>query len=784
MNTSLRLGVVLVIVTLGIAGCVKDDLVWDLPEQPLPPTIITGGADQITNVSAEVSGNLQSNGGSTVVRLGICYSADGEPDTNDNVTTVPAEIGEFSTFLSGLSPDVTYRYRSFVETEQGNFYGETKEFTTTNFQADLPTVTTGAVESVETNSATGSGSIEDDGGVPIILRGLCVGLTSSPDISNGIVFEAGTGVGDFTVPMTGLEDGTTYFLRAFGTNAMGTSYGNEVSFTTVLITTVAEVETTTPSDIEMESATCGGNVISDGGAPVTQRGVCLGNDPNPSLDNTVFSAGKGSGAFSIPCDGLAPGTTYHVRAFATNSNGTAFGDDLEFSTPQAPSIPTVQTDNVTSIGLNDALGAGNVTDEGGLSVTARGICLSSDPDPDVNDLVFPAGNGSGAFTASLTGLESGSTYYVRAYATNSLGTAYGSETSFTTITPSIPSVQTGNVSSVGLYDAMGSGNVTDDGWLAVTARGICLSSDPQPDLNDVVYSSGSGLGNYSVSLTGLEAGSTYYVRAFATNSLGTAYGTQVSFTTITPTIPSVQTGDVSSIGIYNAVGAGTVTDDGWLSVTGRGICLSTNPQPDLNDVVYPAGSGLGSFSTSLTGLDGGTTYYVRAYATNSVGTAYGIQVVFNTEPPPPAIVDQNDCSSLAGVSSYYEGMNDNTGTWGIGNSGYSGTCWEAPDPDAWGQLGTAIGTHYVEFTQTFQNNGFIEFWLNTFNAGFDNIMPSITVDGILQPTPTMIGGGTSGFDWMQVRTSDISGGTHTIRITFVGSYYVFRIDEIDFYEYQ
>ena len=90
----------------------------------------------------------------------------------------------------------------------------------------------------------------------------------------------------------------------------------------------------------------------------------------------------------------------------------------------------------------------------------------------------------------------------------------------------------------------------------------------------------------------------------------------------------------------------------------------------------------------------------------------------------------------------------------------------------------------MEFNRTFDNNGFIEFWLTTYNPGYDNLIPSITVDGVVQPAPAVVGGGTSSFDWMKVRTANISGGNHLIRITFTGSYYIFKIDEIDFYEYQ
>lgn len=241
---------------------------------------------------------------------------------------------------------------------------------------------------------------------------------------------------------------------------------------------------------------------------------------------------------------------------------------------------------------------------------------------------------------------------------------------------------------------------------------------------------------------------------------------------------------MNTVEARQANASGKVISDGDLNVTVRGFCISTSTMPDLNDEVFTAGPGTGSFTASLTDLTPETTYFVRAYATNEMGTGFGEEVSFTTEPPPPTLVDENNCGSLSGTTSVYGGMNGTSGNWGVGSGGYSGSCWEAPNPSAAGQLGTAIGTHYVQFDRTFESNGFIEFWLNTYNPGYNNIFPSITVDGVGQPPPEKINGGSSGFEWMQVRSADISAGTHTIRITFSGSYYVFRLDEFDFYEYQ
>ena len=127
------------------------------------------------------------------------------------------------------------------------------------------------------------------------------------------------------------------------------------------------------------------------------------------------------------------GTTYYVRAYAINSAGTAYGSQVSFSTSQCPvNLPTVTTSSVTNIGQTSATSGGNVTSDGGATVTARGVCWSTSANPTTADSKTIDGSGTGSFTSSLNGLVPNTTYYVRAYATNSVGTAYGNQESFTT----------------------------------------------------------------------------------------------------------------------------------------------------------------------------------------------------------------------------------------------------------------------------------------------------------------------------------------------------------------
>ena len=208
----------------------------------------------------------------------------------------------------------------------------------------------------------------------------------------------------------------------------------------------------------------------------------------------------------------------------------------------------------------------------------------------------------------------------------------------------LPTVTTSEVSNISSTAATLAGNLVSAGITAVSERGFCYSTTETPTTAGThVAATGTGTGSFTSSMTGLTAGTTYYVRAYATNSVGTAYGTQQTFTT--PTIPTVTTNTVSNIAATTASCGGNVTATGGADVTARGVCWSTSQNPTVSDSHTTNGTGTGSFTSSMTGLTAGTTYYVRAYATNSVGTAYGTQQTFTTPTPDPC----NGVSSLTDI---------------------------------------------------------------------------------------------------------------------------------------
>ncbi len=496
-----------------------------------------------------------------------------------------------------------------------------------------PQLTTQAATGIGPTSATGNGTITSLGSPNPTAHGLVWNTGGTPTLADSSSNEgAASATGAFTSNMTGLSPYTTYYVRAYATNANGTSYGNEVNFATPGI--LPTVTTQAVTGIGTTTATGSGTITSLGVPNPTAHGLVWNTTGSPTLADSSSNEGAASatGAFTSNMAGLSPNTTYYVRAYATNAQGTAYGGEVNFTT--APQAPTVTTQAVSGIGTTTATGSGTITSLGAPDPTAHGMVWNTGGSPTLADNSSNEGAASatGTFTSSMTGLSPNTTYYVRAYATNTAGTAYGGEVNFTT-SPQAPTVTTQAVSGIGTTTATGSGTITSLGVPNPTAHGVCWNTGGNPTLADSSTNEGaaSAAGAFTSNMTGLSAGTTYYVRAYATNTGGTAYGNQVSFTTNTQ-LPTVTTEAMTDITATAATGSGTITSLGAPNPTAHGVCWNTTGTPTTAASSTNEGpaAATGAFTSNMTALSPNTTYYVRAYAANAAGTAYGSQVSFTT----------------------------------------------------------------------------------------------------------------------------------------------------------
>jgi hypothetical protein len=542
-----------------------------------------------------------------------------------------------------------------------------------------PLVTTSAVGTIAAASAMSGGTIASECGSTVTEAGICWSTSQNPTKSDSYLASDQTS-GTFTVRMTGLSPATLYYVRAYAINGVGMGYGPQVSFiTSVAIPTL----TTAPaSSITSSGAVLGGAIVATGGSAATVTGVCVSTSANATLATSgvlVFSGSATSGSFTANATGLSANTAYFARAYASNSAGTAYGDQVSFITSIA--LPTVTTASASSIASSSAILGGAIVATGGSAATVTGVCVSTSVNATISTsgaLVFSGSSTSGSFTASATGLTAGTTYYARAYATNSAGTAYGDQVSFTTaIAP--PTVTTASASSIASSSAILGGAIVATGGSAATVTGVCVSTSVNATISTsgvLVFSGSSTSGSFTASATGLTAGTTYYARAYATNSAGTAYGDQVGFTTLA-VASTVTTASASSVTSSGAMLGGTIVATGGSAATVTGVCVSTAANATLSTLgvlVFSGSATSGSFTASATGLSPSTTYYARAYATNSAGTGYGSDATFTTSAAAPTVTTGSSMSSIAMTSAMGSGTVSSTGGATLTATGL---CWSS-----------------------------------------------------------------------------------------------------------
>ena len=469
------------------------------------------------------------------------------------------------------------------------------------------------------------------------------------------------------------RDGSTFQMGSEEKiNAFSVRCVRDLDTMPVVVLTLPEVFTNEVTAITDTSATCGGNITSDGGAEVTARGVCWSNQHNPTIADTHTTDSIGIGAFTSLLTGLTGSTTYYVRAYATNSVGTAYGQERSFTTLTAdipdgqpcPNAPTL-TDydgnvyNTVKIGqqcwMKENLrtthyadgtsvpaGGNSYSDtlpyfydysSSGIPLSERGYLYnwtaatkgtpSSSTSPIGTSGICPTGwhLPNNAEWDQLIAYLGGQSEYICGNDSTYIAKALASPLYWSNSTTSCAVGNNTSINNASGFSALPVGEWNRSygyrrfGWITCFWSSDVTSYTPRGYYYELLYPGAD-----------VFQGFTYYdgysVRCvLGSNSLEPGEET---------ILPEVSSSSVADITATSAVSGGNIISDGGTEVTARGVCWSTLQNPTIMDTHTTNGSGTGAFSCLLSGLSNGTTYYMRAYATNSAGTAYGEEVSFTT----------------------------------------------------------------------------------------------------------------------------------------------------------
>ncbi len=516
-----------------------------------------------------------------------------------------------------------------VGSTSGNGNVEVKVKAINNAGASVNTLD---VTNIVNTAATFNGEITNAGSPAYTERGFVYDIQSTPTVSNCINKLSSPITPDkkYSCNIEGLSPVHTYYVRSYIIQNETTIYGNIVSFTTSQQPTT--ISTSAVTQIGASTATFNAQILEIGAPAYTERGFCYSKSNTPTItDNRRPVSGSGAGDFSLSVTNLEYPVTYYVRAYAIQAGETVYGNVVSFTTNQHTT--TVATSAVTNIASTQATFNASISDAGLPAYTERGFCYSTDSNPSIaTNRRQVSGNGTGNFSLQVTDLQYPVTYYVCAYAIQDGNAVYGNTVSFTTEFRSV-TVSTSAATDISTTSAKLNGVINDVGSPAYTQRGFCYSStNPTPTIsNDKVVQHVSFAGNYKETVSNLQEGTTYYVRAFAVQDNQYTYGNTISFTTNSE--PSVRTDAVTSLTKVDQLGGGffyqwsatfnaTVLSTGWPAYNGRGFVYGTtlNPTVGSGTSISLSGSGTGRFSATVDNLSDMQTYYVRAYV--KVGNTY------------------------------------------------------------------------------------------------------------------------------------------------------------------
>lgn len=394
-------------------------------------------------------------------------------------------------------------------------------------------------------------------------------------------------------------------------------------------------------DITYNTATFVGTIVEVGSSNIIRYGFCWSAEEEPTIEDNISDMGDCSAPISFEgkISDLKENTKYYVRAYAENAIGLSYSNVSTFVTAGLPTIPTVQTKDVTNISSNSAIANGTVISLGNVSkITQFGHIWGKSKELSTA-LASKTELGSltdiGEYKSEVYELEPNQVYYVCSYATNEKGTAYGDVVEFNTL-PADIILSTDKVTDIVHNAATCGGRISDYGGRTIKECGLCWSqSSKNVSITDKKVIGKIDKNMWSCRMEGLEKESTYYVRAYVISSDGTVfYGEIQSFnTTEEMSLVELSPVTISEIETQSVLLQSQIKDRGNCELKECGFCWSTEPSPSIEDesIKYESNGIFTVFGRKIEGLKDGTTYYVRAYAINAMGVSYSDEVNFTTK---------------------------------------------------------------------------------------------------------------------------------------------------------
>ncbi|MBK9939706.1 MAG: hypothetical protein IPP02_15240 [Chitinophagaceae bacterium] len=609
--------------------------------------------------SFTISGSNLTSANVTVAALaGYTYST-----TAGGTYTTSLSIGQPGGIFSQqvfvkFTPTLVQSYNGNIGIAGGGYTGAAMNATVTGAGVNsLPSVTTGGATAITQTTATCAGTISATGCTAVTAYGIEYSLISGFINGTGTqVASTNLSAGNFTSDLTGLVASTPYYYKAYATNAGGTAYGAEQTFTTTSLNPTINTTALAAFGNVCTNTTAGPNSFTISGANLTTANVTVA-----ALAGFTYSTTAG-GTYTTTLSLTQPGGNYSqqifvrftptlVQSYSGNivvaGGGTAASINVAASGAGINSAPSVTTGAASAITQTTATAAGTISATGCTAITAYGIEYSL-----TNG--FPNGTGiqvastnltAGNFSSALTGLVPNSTYYYKAYATNGAGTTWGTQQSFTTASPVLTATALTPFGTVCINTTAGPNSFT------LTSAGLSTANVVVGPLTGYTFSTTSG-GTYTASLNLTQPGGAYNQAIFVkfTPTLIQSYNGNIPVTgggTIgtlnvavvgsgVNTLATVTTGAASNVNNHSATLAGSIAANGCSNVTAYGIEYS-----GINGFANGTGTQVastnlagGNFSASLSGLVQGATYYYKAYAVNAGGISYGLQQTFTVSAIP------------------------------------------------------------------------------------------------------------------------------------------------------